>query len=236
MKRSHRLQIANPRQASLPLFAPNDANISGPSGRTIEAKRCSEANASMARSSSPRAPRPAREIRLRERALSLLARREYSREELYAKLAQARARGAKSGESFESRRSERDADIAHVVEELARQGWQSDERYAEAIVRRLAAQASRRYIEHKLAEAGISKTLAQAALAQLDTDEREVARALWQRRFGSPPRDERERQRQIRFLLARGFHLADAFRIVPKPAGSAAEAHAEETYLPQPPE
>jgi len=151
--------------------------------------------------------------KLRNKALRLLTTREHSREELMRKLAQAKARRAR--QEAQSPAPEKD-DVERVVDELAAQGWQSDDRYAEAIIRRLTGQASRRYIGEKLAQAGIKKDVAQLALEALDQDEVEVATALWTRRFGDVPKDDKERQRQIRFLLSRGFHLGDAFKIVPR--------------------
>jgi regulatory protein len=155
--------------------------------------------------------------KLRNKALRLLTTREHSKEELLRKLAQAKARVArKNVEENDRETKQRDKDdIEAMVDALAAQGWQSDERYADAMIRRLAGQASRRYIADKLAHAGIKKEVSQLALEALDQDDREIAKALWQRRFGEVPKDEKERQRQIRFLLSRGFHLSDAFRIVP---------------------
>lgn len=151
--------------------------------------------------------------KLRNKALRLLTTREHSREELLRKLAQAKARRARA-EAL-SPAPEKD-EIERVVDELAAHGWQSDDRYAEAIVRRLTGQASRRYIEEKLAQTGIKKDVAKLALESLEQGDVEVAQALWARRFGDAPTDDRERQKQIRFLLSRGFHLGDAFKIVPK--------------------
>lgn len=155
--------------------------------------------------------------KLRNKALRLLTTREHSREELLQKLARAKARVAYRNaeeKSRESAQQQKDT-IEALVNDLAAQGWQSDDRYAEAIVRRLAGQASKRFIAEKLAQAGIKKDAAQLAIEAIEVDDADAARALWQRRFGDAPRDERERQRQVRFLLARGFHLGEAFRIVP---------------------
>lgn len=151
--------------------------------------------------------------KLRNKALRLLTTREHSREELLRKLAQAKARRAR--QEAQSPAPQKD-EIERVVDELSAQGWQSDDRYAEAIVRRLTGQASRRFITEKLAQAGIKKDVAQLALEALDQDEKDVATALWTRRFGEAPKDDKERQKQIRFLLSRGFHLGDAFKIVPR--------------------
>ena len=151
--------------------------------------------------------------KLRNKALRLLTTREHSREELMRKLAQAKARRARNEAKAPAPAKD---DIARLIDDLAAQGWQSDDRYAEAIVRRLTGQASRRFIEDKLAQTGIKKDVAQLALEALVQDENEVAKALWERRFGNVPSDDKERQKQIRFLLSRGFHLGDAFKIVPR--------------------
>ena len=151
--------------------------------------------------------------KLRNKALRLLTTREHSREELMRKLAQAKARRARNEARAPAPAKD---DIARLIDDLAAQGWQSDDRYAEAIVRRLTGQASRRFIEDKLAQTGIKKGVAQLALEALVQDENEVAKALWERRFGNVPSDDKERQKQIRFLLSRGFHLGDAFKIVPR--------------------
>jgi regulatory protein len=156
--------------------------------------------------------------KLRNKALRMLTTREYSREELMRKLAQAKARNARRNTESHDRESDRASkdDIELLVDQLAAQGWQSDERYADALVRRLAGQASRRYIAEKLAQVGIKKEVAEAALEALEQDDRDIARALWERRFGASPTSDKERQRHIRFLLSRGFHLSDAFKIVPR--------------------
>ena len=172
--------------------------------------------------------------KLRNKALRLLTTREHSREELLRKLAQAKARHAKLNATAITGDAEHDTardavhgtardaadatkdDLESLVDQLATQGWQSDDRYAEALVRRLTGQASKRFIAEKLAQAGIKKDIAQLAIETIDVDDRDVALALWTRRFGDVPGDDKARQRQIRFLLSRGFHLSDAFKIVPR--------------------
>ena len=156
--------------------------------------------------------------KLRNKALRLLTTREHSREELLRKLAQAKVR--RTREEAKAPKPDKD-DIAGLVDDLAAQGWQSDDRYAEAIIRRLTGQASRRFIGEKLAQAGIKKDVAATALEALEQDDVAVAQALWIRRFGDTPKDDKDRQRQIRYLLSRGFHLGDAFKLVPRAAASA---------------
>ena len=167
--------------------------------------------------------------KLRNKALRLLTTREHSREELTRKLAQAKVRRARNESKAPPPAKD---DISRLIDDLVAQGWQSDDRYAEAIVRRLTGQASRRFIEDKLAQTGIKKDVAQHALEALAQDENEVAKALWERRYGNIPTDDKERQKQIRFLLSRGFHLGDAFKIVPRipfPMPSPELAYAEGT-------
>ena len=38
--------------------------------------------------------------------------------------------------------------------------------------------------------------------------------ALWQRRFGTPPANDSEKARQIRFLQSRGFELSAIFKML----------------------
>ena len=161
--------------------------------------------------------------KLRNKALRLLTTREHSREELLRKLEQSRVRAALRtrkrntiGDGLGDDDASNNDDIEKIVSQLAAEGWQSDDRYADAMVRRLTGQASKKFIGNKLAQAGIKKEAAEAALAPLEQDDIEAATALWNRRFGDTPIDDKERRRQIRYLLIRGFGLGDAFKIVPR--------------------
>jgi regulatory protein len=137
---------------------------------------------------------------VRAAALRLLARREYARAELELRLA---------------RRGAEPADIARVLDSLERDGYLSDARYAQALVAQRAGHLGQRAIARDLRERGIASDDAKAALSPLaERDEIADATALWQRRFGQPPADERERARQVRFLVSRGFSAATAFRVL----------------------
>ena len=93
-----------------------------------------------------------------------------------------------------------------VLDELAASGLLSDARFAAALVHQKTGSHSKRAIAHALREKGVDADEATAALAALDgDDELAAAHALWARRFGEPPRDEREKARQVRFLLSRGY-------------------------------
>ena len=130
----------------------------------------------------------------------MLARREYGRAELAARL---RARGADPQA------------LERTLDELTGLGYLSDARAAEALVRSRSGQFSRRAIAHALKDKGVAADAARAALAALDDcDEASEAAALWARRFGTPPRDQREKARQVRFLLSRGYALSVALQVL----------------------
>jgi regulatory protein len=134
------------------------------------------------------------------RAIGLLARREYARAELRDRLL---ATGAD--------RSEVDA----ALDGLEKLGYLSDARFATGVVRQKAGAFSKRAIARALKEKGVAATAAKDALAALDgVDELAQAQALWQRRFGRPPKDEKEKARQVRFLLARGYAPGIAYRVL----------------------
>ena len=133
-------------------------------------------------------------------AVRLLARREYGRAELAARL---RARGA-------------DADaVERTLDELTALGYLSDARYADALVASRGGQFSRRAIAHELKHQRIGDEAARAALATLaGRDEMAEAAALWTRRFGAAPRDQREKARHVRFLLSRGYSMSIALKVL----------------------
>ena len=134
---------------------------------------------------------------LKSRAIALLARRDYARAEL-------RARLLGSG----MREPAADAAVEAVLDELAALGYLSDARYADAVVKRKAGAYSRRAIAGSLEAHGVARETIGAALGELAQDDPAVIRALWERRFGRAPADEREKARQVRFLQSRGFGLS----------------------------
>ena len=147
-----------------------------------------------------RAARDKPQASARAVALRLLARRDYSRSELAQRL---RARGLAA------------ADIGAALDDFERLGYLSDARYAQAVVAQCAGHLGQRAIARDLRERGIAADDAKAALSPLaERDEIADATALWQRRFGQPPGDPRERARQVRFLVSRGFSAATAFRVL----------------------
>ncbi len=133
-------------------------------------------------------------------AIRWLARREMSRAELAQRL---RRRGV-AGDHIEV-----------ALDQLAAAGYLSDARVAEAVVTQRAGRYGRRAIVHALKEKGIGGEHAAAALAPIaGADEIADATVLWQRRFGTAPVNERDKARQVRFLLSRGYGLSVALRVL----------------------
>jgi regulatory protein len=146
------------------------------------------------------APGGAAQPSLRERALRLLGRREFSRQELDKRL---------------SAYAENPEELAALLDDLSERGWLSDARYAEALVRKRAGQYARRSIAQELKQAGISADVTDAALAEVNPDEEfAAALALCLRKFRHAPVDQKEKARQIRFLQARGYSLNLALRVL----------------------
>jgi regulatory protein len=151
--------------------------------------------------SSPRPPKS-----LKARAIALLARRDYSRVELRAKLA--------------GDRESSDADVAGVdalLDELSALGYLSDARFAQAVVRQKSGGFSKRAIGASLKAHGVEGSTVSAALAGVEIDDVVAMTALWRRRFGTPPRNDKEKARQVRFLQSRGFSLSAIFKLLKSP-------------------
>jgi regulatory protein len=148
----------------------------------------------------PQSPRPAKS--LKARAVGYLARREYSRAELRNKLI---ASGA----------SREEADAA--LDEMAALGYLSDARFAAALVEQKGGAMSKRAISASLKAKGVSPDVASEALAASEVDDHDAMVALWLRKFGTPPSNDRDKARQVRFLQSRGFALSAIFRMLRNP-------------------
>ncbi len=101
-----------------------------------------------------------------------------------------------------------------LLDELAQLGYLSDERYARSVVARKSASHSRRAIAEELKARGVAGDAVQSAIDASEADDAVTLRALWQRRFGVAPRDDREKARQVRFLQSRGFTLSAILRFL----------------------
>lgn len=129
-------------------------------------------------------------LSLKGRALRLLSQREHSRLELARKLAP----HAPEPEALEA-----------LLNELERDRWLSEERFAHSVAHRRSERYGVRRIEQELNAHGLTPAVAADVLSALRLSERERAYALWAKRFGALPPTSAERAKQQRFLMQRGF-------------------------------
>jgi len=140
----------------------------------------------------PAAPRPG--LSLKARAVGLLSRREHSRIELQRKLAP---------------HAENPEALSKVLDELSREGWQSDERFTQGLVHRKATGHGLTRIVQDLKKQGITPEAIATVRSALKETELSRAQAVWAQKFGSQPiqfpLSLSEYARQGRFLASRGF-------------------------------
>lgn len=127
---------------------------------------------------------------LRARAMRYLSIREYSPKELAKKLAPYLEDGD---------------DLMGLIQWLGDQGFLSEERFAEAYVRRRSARYGSGRVLRELEMHGVDDRTLDEAKSVMAEDEFERAFSIWQKKFGSKPADVSEKARQIRFLVQRGF-------------------------------
>jgi len=148
-----------------------------------------------------------RTLSLKARAAGYLSRREHSRAELARKLAPY----AESEDALQA-----------VLDALAREGWQSDDRYAQDLVHRKASRQGAARIVHDLRQQGISEDRIADVRDALRATEFDRVRAVWAKRFGQAPEARDDYARQARFLASRGF----SFEAVRKVLGASGDEDA----------
>ena len=132
---------------------------------------------------------------LKEKALRLLARREYSKFELKSRL-----RGEEG--------------IDEVLAELEAEGWLSDARYVDQLVNARLGRYGREHVLHELRSKGIAEELISDALPRILEAEGKALKSVWEKKFGKMPGDRKELGKQVRFLQSRGFSLDEILRLI----------------------
>ena len=127
---------------------------------------------------------------LKTRALDYLAQREHSRVELGKKL-------APCAPTLE--------ELSFVLDSLEQCGLLSDGRMVEQVIHVRRRKFGSRRIVHELQQKGIDENLIAVVLTHLKETELETARTVWRKKFGAIPANAKERAKQIRFLMGRGF-------------------------------
>ena len=127
---------------------------------------------------------------VKARAVSLLAQREYSRQELTDKLTAAQA----SPEEVEQ-----------ALAQLEAKGLVNDARVVETLVNRRSGKLGASRLRQELQAKGVSAELVAETMAGLKGTELARAQAVWQKKFGQLAATSAERNKQARFLASRGF-------------------------------
>ncbi|MDR0276139.1 MAG: recombination regulator RecX [Burkholderiaceae bacterium] len=141
-------------------------------------------------------------LSLKGRALRYLAAREHSRAELERKLAPHAAA------------LDDPSELSRVLDELADKGFISEQRVAESVLRHRAGKLGGARVLQELRAKGLGEQALCDAAGQLRATELERARAVWARKFGTPPQNPSEQARQMRFLAARGFAFETARKVL----------------------
>lgn len=147
------------------------------------------------------AAKPSRKptLSLKGRALSYLARREYSRLELRRKLQPY----AEDPEAIE-----------RVLDGLEQERLLSDTRFAESVVHRRAQRVGTSRVISELKQHKIDPETVAAVTDALRQTELARARVVWEKKFGEVATTPEARAKQMRFLAARGFSRTVIGKIV----------------------
>jgi regulatory protein len=136
---------------------------------------------------------------LKNRALRLLTLREHSRPELERKLAV---------------HEEQAGQLALVLDDLEAKGFISEERVVASVVYRRSSKLGAKRVGQELQHKGISQEAVKEAVAELQTTELDRARAVWLKKFGQTATTPKEKAKQLRFLISRGFSTSVLYEVL----------------------
>lgn len=142
---------------------------------------------------------------MRGSALQILARREHSKLELQRKL---------TAKAYPSEL------IETVLEGLAEEGWQSDERYAEAYSRsRIRKGYGPLRIQLELQQRGIERTPLESVAVELCGSWEQLIQSTYKKKYGDSTADSSQQlSKRWRFLQQRGFsseQIQTLFKTIP---------------------
>ena len=136
---------------------------------------------------------------LKNRALRLLTLREHSRAELERKLAV---------------HEEQAGQLALVLDDLEAKGFISEQRVVASVVYRRSGKLGAKRVGQELQHKGVSQEAVKEAVAELQTTELERARAVWLKKFGQNATTPKEKTKQLRFLISRGFSTSVLYEVL----------------------
>ena len=136
-------------------------------------------------------------VLLKKRALYYLGKREYSRKELYEKI-------TPFSESLELTRQQ----VNRILTELESKDWLSDRRFADQFVFSKKRKFGLKKMEYELKMRGVNEIIIHNALNEIKSEEYNLAKNIWEKKFRKLPENPEERLKQMRFLQSRGINSA----------------------------
>ena len=136
-------------------------------------------------------------------AINYLSRREHSADELADKL---------RAKQFLQH------DIAVVIEHLQEKNYQSDQRYAECIIRnRVSKGYGWQYIKQALTQKGVCDSIISEEHKKQQIDWYHQAELAYNKRFGdSEIKDQKDKAKRQRFMQSRGFSFDQILTLINK--------------------
>ena len=136
-------------------------------------------------------------VLLKKRALYYLGKREYSRKELYEKI-------TPFSESLELTRQQ----VNQILTELESKDWLSDRRFADQFIFSKKRKFGLKKMEFELKMHGVNEIIIHNALNEIKSEECNLAKNIWEKKFRKLPENPEERLKQMRFLQSRGINSA----------------------------
>tara|TARA_B100000035_G_scaffold312642_1_gene324561 strand:- start:4516 stop:5001 length:486 start_codon:yes stop_codon:yes gene_type:complete len=136
-------------------------------------------------------------VLLKKRALYYLGKREYSRKELRDKV-------SPFAESLEISRQQ----INQTLSELEACDWLSDKRFVDQFIFSKKRKFGLKKMEYELKMRGVDEIIIHNALNEIKSEEYNLAKNIWEKKFRKLPKNHEERLKQKRFLQSRGINSA----------------------------
>ena len=136
-------------------------------------------------------------VLLKKRALYYLAKREYSKKELQDKI-------RPFAESLEISRQQ----IEQILTDLETKDWLSDRRFVDQFIFSKKRKYGLKKIEYELKMRGVDKIIVHKALNEIKSEEYNLAKNIWEKKFRDLPQNHDEKLKQMRFLQSRGINAA----------------------------
>ena len=107
-----------------------------------------------------------------------------------------------------------DTHVEKMIERLQAERLLSDTRYAESIVRYCGNRLGPDEIIRRLRAKGVPENIIAGHREAMTRHALKAAHALWEKKFGLPPENDKMRRRQIDYLARRGFSFNLIYRLL----------------------